>query len=615
MYRWLCLAIVPILGVVLFLIFTSGEQDASPPNILLIVLDDLGYNDLGVNGNSETPTPNLNALAAQGTRYTRFYADSTCSVARAALLTGQFPAFHGLRPVHLGLSVGTTTIASALGQAGYRSQHIGKWHVANATLDQSPAGLGFDNWFGFLFQSELRGPSKDGVTFMGMTYLDPWLRENQAPPTQFKGHLTDILTKRAIDFLGEQSEGASPWFLNLWFYAPHGPIQPAERFKMKHPATPEGKYRALVDQVDTSVGLVLEELDRLGLSDNTLVIVLSDNGGTNAQTDNNYPFHGKKAQYFEGGVRTPLMMRWPGHIETNIVIDDVVSILDIFPTIASAASVPIPAELKGRNLLTRPLSAPIQLFWEMSEPDYYLFSVLSTDGRWRFTQGSWQAPTLNDLESDPSGTENVAALHPDIIEKLTREYLQWRKTARIVDTLYEPVGERGGAIITGDDLQRSPGHSGFTFAIGVTPDSDNNLTQVIAQQDDRWRLQSDGKQGLRLDVLGYLLQAPVLPLGRCSEVVITSHFKFTPIHRNINKVYIDLYIDGEKVNSIEADNPPIQNQGYANPTYVGANPLGEEVFTGTLSRPVILNERIVPDADASIIANGISGVPATCTPK
>src|SRR5690606_25065639 len=116
----------------------STETNTTPPNIILIVLDDFGYNDLGANGNPEADTPNLDTLASQGTLYTRHYAEATCSAARAALMTGNFPAVNGLRPNHLGLSAGTPTIASMLRQAGYHTQHIGKWHIASATPEQSP---------------------------------------------------------------------------------------------------------------------------------------------------------------------------------------------------------------------------------------------------------------------------------------------------------------------------------------------------------------------------------------------------------------------------------------------------------------------------------------------
>jgi arylsulfatase A-like enzyme len=594
--------------------FSATEHSARPPNILLIVLDDFGYNDLGANGNPATPTPRLDALAAQGARYTRHYADATCSVARAALMTGTFPAIHGLRPNHLGLSVGTPTIASMLRRANYRTEHIGKWHIASATLEQSPAQLGFDNWFGFLHNHETSGPSVDGVTYRRPTYINPWLRENQSPLAQHPGHLTDILTQRAVAFLDQQQVGAAPWFLNLWYYAPHEPIQPPDDIRSRFPATKAGAYHALVAHLDASIGQVLDALDRTAQRDNTLVIVVSDNGGANTHADNNAPFQGKKGGFLEGGVRTPLLMRWPGHIRANTVSDEPVSILDIFPTIAQASAATPPRRLIGRSLLD-PRRAPMpQLYWEYSNSESHSYAVLSPDGRWRLTTNGF-GTTLFDLTADPSGKASVLEQHPQVAEKLANDYLQWRKTARTVDFDYLPLNNRGGAILRGDDLQRSPGYSGFTFAIGVTPAPDASARpQVIAEQSGRWKLQITPGQDLVLDILDQTLVARPLPSEQCSELVITSHFNFTTIRPENNWSLVDLYVNGVRVHGLRTEQPHLQTWGYANPTYVGFDAGGGESFDGELSRPIILNERVVPDDHAAMIGNGISGVPSTCEP-
>jgi len=616
-YRWLIVlpAMLAIATGIAFYILRPAEHSAKPPNILLIVLDDFGYNDLGANGNPETPTPHLDALAAQGTRYTRHYADASCSVARAALMTGTFPAVHGLRPNHLGLSVGTPTIASMLSQAGYHTHHIGKWHIATATLEQSPSQLGFDSWFGFLHNQETGGPSIDGITYRRPTHINPWLRNNQSPLAQYSGHLTDILTERAIHFLDEEKEGTEPWFLNLWYYAPHTPIQPPANFREKYPATTEGAYHALIDHLDSNIGQVMKALDRNGQSENTLIIVLSDNGGTNADTDNNYPFYGKKAYFLEGGLRTPMFMRWPGRIKPNTVSDELVSLYDIFPTIAHASAASPPPYLIGRNLLDAQHAGSPQLYWEYSDSMNHSYSILSADGHWRFTKGSsWLSPaTLNDLIADPSGKDNFLDRHPEIASKLTNEYLQWRQTARKVGFSYEKLSNSGGAILRGDDLQRSPGYAGFTFAIGVTPLSDvSEKPQVIVEQSARWKLQATAEHGLLLDILGQTVTGPALPPGQCSELVITSHFNFTTVQPKNNWSIIDIYINGERVNSVRTERPPLQTWGYANPTYIGFNDSGDEPFLGQLSRPIILNERVVPNDQSDMIANGISGVPQTC---
>lgn len=583
-----------------------------PPNILLIVLDDFGYNDLGANGNPNTPTPNLDALAAEGILYTRHYADASCSAARAALMTGKNPAAHGLRPNHLGLSVGTPTIASMLGERGYRTQHIGKWHIASATLEQSPSQLGFDDWFGFLHNNELKGPSADGIRYSFPTYINPWLRDNQSLPKQHTGHLTNILTDRAIEFLHQQQGQTQPWFLNLWYFAPHEPIQPDPEFRKKYPDTKEGNFHALIDQLDYNIGRVMEALDKSGTAENTLVIVLSDNGGTNQATNNNYPFRGKKTDYLEGGLRTPLFMRWPGHIEPRVVSDELVSIYDIFPTIAQASAATPPAGLIGRSLLDPGRAATPQLYWETTTGINHIYSILSADGRWRYTDFSW-TQGLMDLNADPSGSDNVLDRYPDVAAKLVDDYLRWRKTVRNVAVNYEPANSRGGAVVRGDDLQRSPGYAGFTFAIGVTPlAADGTTPEVIAEQAGRWRLEANGTQGMKLDVLGQVVTTPALPIGRCSEVVVTTQFNYSPVQPQYNESHIDVFIDGVRVGGLATKNPPLNTAGYANPTFIGMNPGGEESFQGTLSQPLIINERVVPDEQGHAIGNGISGVPATC---
>ncbi|MAT94848.1 MAG: hypothetical protein CME59_19940 [Halioglobus sp.] len=610
MQRVLLLAAIALAVIVLLCFLRVPDAERGPPNILLIVLDDLGYNDLGANGNPDMPTPRLDALAGQGSRYTRHYADSTCSVARVALLTGTYPSRYGFRPNKLGLSRDTVTIASTLRERGYLTQHIGKWHVGNAELGQSPTQLGFDQWFGFLFQSQLAGLPEDGINYARPTYYDPWLRENAGPLQQYSGQLTDILTDRAVEFVEGQSQQSTPWFLNLWYLAPHNPVQAAARFREKYPQDGPGRYRAMIEQLDTSIGRVLDALDAQGLADNTLLIVVSDNGGTNSLLNNNGPYVGRKGQYTEGGLRTPLLLRWPGHIEPETVTDELVSLYDLFPTIAAAADVPVPRQVIGRDLLTLPLPPSQPLYWESSDSRIHSYSVLSSDGRWRLSRSGSRPPTLHDLHEDPSGEHNSIERHWETAARLNDEYLQWRRGARIVDVTYEPLNARGAAILRGQDVQRSPGSSGFTFAIAVRPDEKAG-TGTIAQQAHRWSLSQAPASGLELVVLGTRLRGPALPAGRCSEVVVSSHYKLGPFKPENNSASLDLFIDGNLIDSKHLKKVVPQNWGIANPTYTGISADGTQPFAGTLGRPLILNERLVADAHDRI-GNGISSLPALC---
>lgn len=164
-------------------------------------------------------------------------------------------------------------------------------------------------------------------------------------------------------------------------------------------------------------------------------------------------------------------------------------------------------------------------------------------------------------------------------------------------------------------MQRSPGKGGFTFAIGVTPASGiAGEPQVMVDQSGRWRLETTAEQGLSLNILGKVIEGPTLPVGQCSELVISSQFKLSTLRPKNGLSIIDIYLNRKLVNSVRTKNPPLQTWGYANPTYIGLNTSGGEPFLGELSRPIILNERVVPDDQSAMIGNGISGVPPTCPP-
>ena len=589
----------------------SPEKDTTP-NILLIVLDDFGYNDLGANGNPDTPTPSLDQFASEGIRFTRHYTDATCSASRVALLTGKHPANFGFRPAHIGLNPDTPTLAKSLQTAGYQTQHIGKWHVGNATLDFSPSQLGFDHWFGFLTQFELKGPSKDGIQFRRPSYINPWLQGDDQEIKQHKGHLTDILTDKALEFLNQQSSGNKPWFLNLWYYAPHNPIQPAQRFKQAFPETDEGLYHALISQLDTNIGKVLAHLEKNGQAENTLVIILSDNGGTNQRTNNNAPFYGSKGYFFEGGVRTPLLIRWPEKITKNTVSNELVTIWDIFPTIAKITSAPLPSGLMGRDILTTRKTEAQALFWEYSTSEYHNYSVLSADGRWRLVHPFKSEAFLNDLETDPSGKTNVIQEYPQIAARLREEYKGWRHKTRMVNTRTATDIPGGGSKIEGNEVLRTPGYSGFSFAIAATPKAGNHKgTEVIADQPGRWRLQHSSA-GLQLTILGHTITAPTLNTGQCNDIVVSSHYMISPLIPKANRALIDLYVNGKHIKNLRIEKPRLYLQDYRQPTYIGRDAEGQHAFTGSLSAPMFLNERIVQDSDAIKAANGISDLSSLC---
>lgn len=364
------------------------------PNILLIVLDDFGYNDLAINNGSDSPTPNLDQLAREGLRFTRHYAESSCTPSRIALLTGRYPARLGFHPIRAGLSHEVETLADVLSANGYNSHMIGKWHAGDTHHESRPEFQGIDHWFGFMNQLYLAGPHKDGVYTRGRpTYHNPWLENEKGELQQHQGHLTEILSQHALEVMRTESD---PWFIYLPFYAPHGPIEPATDYTRRFSDDSRGRFQALKSQLDTNIGRLLTQLRDSGQWRNTMVLVVSDNGGTGSVYPSNAPFPGVKVSYQEGGIRTPLILSWPGHWEGGETHDGITMIFDIFPTIVAALGIPAPAGLDGTDIFA--VQSPRVLRWYSHgmfvDTFADTYSVLSANGLWRLNTRE----TMEDVE-------------------------------------------------------------------------------------------------------------------------------------------------------------------------------------------------------------------------
>lgn len=597
-----------------------AEDRAGQPNIVLIIIDDMGYNDLGANGNASIVTPNLDKLATEGVRFTRHYTDSTCTATRIGAITGSYPARHGFRPDNLGISPEVITLPEVLREAGYSTHHIGKWHMGFASRLAWPNAQGFDTFFGFLNQFLMRNPVQNGTwAFNRPTFHNPWLQENEQLPRPYKGHLSAILADRAVEFIEQRAPGDKPWFLNFWTYAPHTPIEPMAEFAAKYPDTPAGHYRAVVEQVDYSVGRIMAKLEEKGLTDSTLVIVVSDNGGTNKQIDNNAPYFGTKASFYEGGVRTPMIMRWPGRIPEGQVHAGVVSNFDYFPTLAMAAGAALPPGLAGTDLVElihNPQQARPALYWESGNSQYHSWSTLSADGHWRMTQHISGAPELYDLNARPAGDQDVAPEHAHIMAQLHSDFLAWRQRQRPVDLIYERRGERGIAQVSGESFERTPGFAGHTFAIDLTPDENQTEDeQIIALQPGQWQLSQVGDT-LVVTMQGLQLEAPVPQRGRCSTVVVASHFGDIVLYRKSKRAVIEVFINSERVAQLESSEFGLPPDDFLDPTFIGADAVGKREYQGQLGKPLMFNERLVSPGPASAkIASGVDTIQAgLCTP-
>jgi arylsulfatase A-like enzyme len=514
---------------------TSEESQSSAiPNILMIVVDDLGYNDTSAINSSGLSTPNLEELAQQGVTFRRHYADSTCTPSRVALLTGRYPERSGFRPVGSEIPAEFSTIAEELRDAGYETYLTGKWHAGEERPHAWPQNKGFDHWFGFLNQWELAGEVKESDKGRRKpTYRDPMLRENGGVLKRYSGHLTDILTDHTIQNLERLQSADKPWFLYHAFLAPHQPIQPAERYAKDFPDTPEGKYTALVAQLDDAIGRILDAVDR----ENTLVIFVSDNGGTNSERNNNFPFFGKKSEMLEGAFRTPLIVSWPGFIPEGKTIDEVVMNVDIYPTLLAASHREAPQGLDGKNLWPVFLHDGVidmrSRSWEVysANVNTLSFSYLSESDNWRLSNQEGLSPSLFNLLDSPSGESDVASNHADSVAELTGEFWRefWRKSLIAVNE--QQVDDESQTLYSGFDAMRTPYRHGFSIGLEIGPlpkaliQETGRPVHILAGQGNVWELQFKAGLGLEWHMGNVILRDPHFEPSQCNAIILTGYFE------------------------------------------------------------------------------------------
>ncbi|MBA4772714.1 MAG: sulfatase-like hydrolase/transferase [Sphingomonas sp.] len=455
---------------------TVAAASKRPPNIIVILADDMGYNDIslfgGGVGGGAVPTPNIDSIGRQGASFdTGYAANATCSPSRAAIMTGRYPTRFGFeftavpvvfaravsrgehaaaqdRPAgifheertkglidypDMGVPHSEITIADLLRSNGYHTMQIGKWHLGEAKPLQ-PNGQGFDEALGFLAGGGMFMPQDDpGVVNAKLPWdpIDRFLWPNLPYAVQWnggqrfapKGHLTDYWTDNAVAAI--KANRNRPFFLYLAYNAPHTPLQAT---KADYDALPQIKdhttrvYGAMIRQLDRGVGRVLQTLKDQGIDDNTLVIFTSDNGGAwyTGLAESNAPFRGYKATYFEGGLRVPFLLRWPGRITPGTRVPGPAHHLDIFATAAAAAGVPMPADrpMDGVSLLasvaagTGATAAATRvphdrLFWRSGD------NKVVRDGAWKLQIAAKpNAAWLYDLSTDPTERRNLAAAQP-----------------------------------------------------------------------------------------------------------------------------------------------------------------------------------------------------------
>lgn len=421
------------------------------PNILMIVVDDLGYGDLSCYGSEDIRTPHVDALAASGMRFTQFYANSpVCSPTRAALLTGRFPDLAGVPGVirtHRENSWGRLAddailLPEVLRPAGYHSACIGKWHLGLASPN-TPTERGFDFFHGWL------GDMMDDY-YEHRRHGNNYMRRNQEVIDP-EGHATDIFTEWSVEYLEERAQESAPFFLYLAYNAPHTPIQPpqewVDKVKARAPGMADDRalLAALIEHMDHGIGRVLAALEATGQAADTLVLFVSDNGGQLNVGANNGPLRAGKEAMYEGGIRVPMVASWPGQIAPGTESHEVGITMDYFATAAAAAGARVPPAVEGVSLLPTmrdPSHALAErtLFWVRREGGRYggRAYYAARRGDFKLVQNSPYEPmTLYDLASDPSETTPLSNNHPayrELFEALRNHInesgrVQWQREA------------------------------------------------------------------------------------------------------------------------------------------------------------------------------------------
>ena len=558
---------------------SSAPQRSEATNLLIIVADDLGHNDLAItNKNLDVQTPNLDSLAREGMRFHRHYAATVCSPARAALLTGLHPERLGFLPNGRGIPEEVVTLPEHLAAHGFSTWHLGKWHVGDKDRQAWPDQQGFQYWLGFLNQWRLAGSIKNQkIALSRPRYNNPYLEGSAEPGKHYEGHLEDILTEKAATLLSTLAREEQPWFMHLAYYAPHAPMEPAARFAKLYPDTDEGRYKALVHQLDDNVGHLLDTMEALDLLESTIVVVVSDNGGTTHHYKaSNAPFYGRKSTLTEGGLRAPLIIRWPEATLQGRVIREVITIEDLYPTLVMALGITPPSSLDGLNYfdaLTGDQPFPQRaLFWD----DGYAtrsFGALSADGRWRLYQplpfyGAIVDRKLYDLDNDETASVHVE--NASVEKQLLEQYKDWYEDVHTIATAFKPLDD-GLFALQGNDFLRSPGFGGYTFGFAVQ----GNEQGFMAGQEGIWQLTRQGHK-VSAEFGAITLSGTLDETKPCQSLVISGRFDRKSAGFEPRSSYLlALYIDGEQqaletvkgvLESVQIERPTLVNLGVADST-------------------------------------------------
>jgi len=424
----------------------ATPQASGQPNVVLIIMDDLGYGDIGSYGVKDARTPNLERLAREGVRLTNAYSNGpVCSPTRAALISGRYQQRVGIEwalnittGLDQGLPVTGASLPALLKKNGYATGLVGKWHLGYKP-EFGPNAHGFDEFFGFLsgavdYYTHRRG---DGMRDLF----------DNTTPVEAPGYLTDEITHQAVSFVDRHA--ADPFFLEVAYNAVHWPFQPpgqapSDRNAVPRPAQTGGArlyqgpddlvpatrrdYVRMLERADEGVGRILAALDRQGLSRNTLVVFTSDNGGE--WLSRNAPLSHRKSTLWEGGIRVPLILRWPARLPAGKTSEQVAITMDLTATILAAAGAVAPPGHRPEGIDLLPILrgdsalADRQLFWRIAQPNRQQRAVRS--GQWKLLVDGGQF-LLFDMRADPGEKHDLTAQRPDLVVKLKTLLEAWEK--------------------------------------------------------------------------------------------------------------------------------------------------------------------------------------------
>ena len=426
----------------------SAAATPDRPNVLVVVLDDLGCHDLGYLGAADLKTPHIDAIAQRGLKFRNWYSNApVCAPARSAILTGRFPASAGVADNGLPLAHGIPTIASAVKSAAYRTACFGKWHLGN-TNETAPTGHGFDSFYGF------HSGCVDYYShryYWGDNYHDLW--RNRTEIFEDGQYLTDRIADEAVDYISRNR--GNPFFGYIAFNAPHYPMHAPEKYKARFPnlAKERQTYAAMIAAVDDGMGRIERALETAGVAENTLMFFLGDNGATvekRAGLDGNFAtagdngvFKGFKFSVFDGGMHVPGFVSWPARIRRGAWTDQWAMSMDILPTICRATGAAVPPRVDGSDILdTLVDGAPSphkSLYWSQGG------QLATRRGPWKLVvngrlydrRANGDKPLegedsvwLSNLDDDPGETRNLRRVHANLVDELLTDLYRWRDALR-----------------------------------------------------------------------------------------------------------------------------------------------------------------------------------------